>query len=73
MTKDNDAGVIAQAYVNVAKECNNGDMQRLTKIDERFEYDHPSFDRACDGIRSRDAEADRVLDFVDMQMGRERE
>ena len=64
MTKDNDAGVIAQAYVNVAKECNNGDMQRLTKIDERFEFD---------GIRSRDAEADRVLDFVDMQMGRERE
>ena len=37
MTKDNDAGIIAQAYVNVAKECNNGDMQRLTKIDERFE------------------------------------
>ena len=58
MTKDNDAGVIAQAYVNVAKECNN---------------DHHSFERAFDGIRSRDAEADRVLDFVDMQMGRERE
>lgn len=48
-------------------------MQRLTKIDERFEFDHPSFERAFDGIRSRDAEADRVLDFVDMQMGRERE
>ena len=45
MTKDNDAGVIAQAYVNVAKECNNGDMQRLTKIDERFEFDHPSFEK----------------------------
>lgn len=67
------ADVVAQAYVNVAKECNNGDMQRLTKIDERFEFDHPAFERAFDSIRSRDVEADRVLDFVDMQMGRERE
>ena len=48
-------------------------MQRLTKIDERFEFDHPAFERAFDSIRSRDVEADRVLDFVDMQMGRERE
>ena len=67
------ADVVAQAYVNVAKECNNGDMQRLTKIDERFEFDHPAFERAFDSIRSRDVEADRVLDFVEMQMGRERE
>ena len=73
MTKDKDTDVIAQAYVNVAKECNNSDMQRLTKIDERFDFDHPAFERAFDSIRSRDVEADRVLDFVDMQMGRERE
>lgn len=66
------ADVIAQAYVNVAKEIGKEDVWQMTKIDEAFNFEHPVFEREFDFIRSRDPEADAALDFLDMEMGRER-
>ena len=66
------ADVIAQAYVNVAKEIGKDDVWQMTKIDEAFNFEHPVFEREFDFIRSRDPEADAALDFLDMEMGRER-
>ena len=62
MTKNEGPDVIAQAYVNVAKECDKSNIQALTKIDERqFDY-----------IREHDPVADRVLNVIEMEMGRDR-
>lgn len=72
MTQDYGADVIAQAYVNVAKECSRQDVPQLTRIDERFDFEHPAFERQFDYIRNHDPEADRVLDILDMEMGRDR-
>ena len=66
------ADVIAQAYVNVAKEIGKEDVWQMTKIDEAFNFEHPVFEMEFDFIRSRDPEADAALDFLDMEMGRER-
>lgn len=66
------ADVIAQAYVNVAKGIGKDDVWQITKIDEAFNFEHPVFEREFDFIRSRDPEADAALDFLDMEMGRER-
>lgn len=66
------ADVIAQAYVNVAKEIGKEDVWQMTQIDEAFNFEHPVFEREFDFIRSRDPEADAALDFLDMEMGRER-
>lgn len=66
------ADVIAQAYVNVAKEIGKDDVWQMTKIDEAFNFEHPVFEREFDFIRSHDPEADAALDFLDMEMGRER-
>lgn len=44
----------------------------MTKIDEAFNFEHPVFEREFDFIRSRDPEADAAMDFLDMEMGRER-
>lgn len=66
------ADVIAQAYVNVAKEIGKEDIWQMTKIDEAFNFEHPVFEREFDFIRSRDPEADAALDFLDMEMGRKR-
>lgn len=66
------ADVIAQAYVNVAKRIGKEDVWQMTKIDEAFNFEHPVFEREFDFIRSRDPEADAALDFLDMEMGRER-
>ena len=66
------ADVIAQAYVNVAKEIGKEDVWQMTKIDEAFNFEYPVFEREFDFIRSRDPEADAALDFLDMEMGRER-
>lgn len=72
MTQNYGADVIAQAYVNVAKECSRQDMPQLTRIDERFDFEHPAFERQFDYIRNHDPEADMVLDILDMEMGRDR-
>lgn len=72
MTREYGADVIAQAYVNVVKDCNKQDLPKLASIDERFNFEHPAFERQFDYIRAHDAEADRVLDIVDMEMGRDR-
>lgn len=72
MTQNYGTDVIAQAYVNVAKESSKQDIQRLTKIDERLDFEHPAFERQFDYIRNHDAEADHVLDMLDMEMGRDR-
>lgn len=72
MTQNYGADVIAQAYVNVAKECSRQDVPQLTRIDERFDFEHPAFERQFDYIRNHDPEADRVLDILDMEMGRDR-
>lgn len=72
ITQNYGADVIAQAYVNVAKECSRQDMPQLTRIDERFDFEHPAFERQFDYIRNHDPEADRVLDILDMEMGRDR-
>lgn len=72
MTQNYGAYVIAQAYVNVAKECSRQDVPQLTRIDERFDFEHPAFERQFDYIRNHDPEADRVLDILDMEMGRDR-
>lgn len=72
MTQNYGADVIVQAYVNVAKECSRQDMPQLTRIDERFDFEHPAFERQFDYIRNHDPEADRVLDILDMEMGRDR-
>lgn len=66
------ADVIAQAYVNVAKGIGKDDVWQMTKIDEAFNFEHPVFEREFDFIRSRDPETDAALDFLDMEMGRER-
>ena len=66
------ADVIAQAYVNVAKGIGKEDVWQMTKIDEAFNFEHPVFEREFDFIRSRDPEADAAMDFLDMEMGRER-
>lgn len=74
MTKDKDADVIAQAYVNVLKEVDiNQNIQALTRIDEKFCFDHQAFETQFDYIREHDGAADRVLDKVEMELGRERE
>lgn len=68
------AGVIAQAYVNVLKEVDiNQNIQALTKIDEKFCFEHQAFETQFDYIREHDSAADRVLDKVEMELGRERE
>ncbi len=68
------ADVIAQAYVNVLKEVDiNQNIQALTKIDEKFCFEHQAFETQFDYIREHDGAADRVLDKVEMELGRERE
>ena len=73
MTKDKGPDVIAQAYVNVLKEADiKNDIHALTKIDEKFCFEHQAFEKQFDYIREHDSVADRVLDKVEMEMGRDR-
>ena len=73
MTKDKGPDVIAQAYVNVLKETDvKSNIHTLTKIDEKFCFDHQAFEKQFDYIREHDSAADRVLDKVEMEMGRDR-
>lgn len=72
MTKNEGPDVIAQAYVNVAKECDKSNIQALTKIDEKFCFEHQTFERQFDYIREHDPVADRVLNVIEMEMGRDR-
>lgn len=66
--------VVAQAYVNVLKEVDiNQNIQALTRIDEKFCFDHQAFETQFDYIREHDGAADHVLDKVEMELGRERE
>lgn len=68
------ADVVAQAYVNVLKEVDiNQNIQALTRIDEKFCFDHQAFETQFDYIREHDGAADHVLDKVEMELGRERE
>lgn len=68
------ADVVAQAYVNVLKEVDiNQNIQALTRIDEKFYFDHQAFETQFDYIREHDGAADHVLDKVEMELGRERE
>lgn len=73
MARDMEPEVVAMAYTNVAKNAEHRDLIRLTILDEKLDFEQPKYERAFDRIRARDAEADRVLDKLDMQMGRERE
>lgn len=73
MARDMEPEVIAMAYTNVAKNAERRDLIRLTILDEKLDFEQPKYERAFDRIRARDAEADRVLDKLDMQMGRERD
>lgn len=73
MTKDKGPDVIAQAYVNVLKETDvKSNIHTLTKIDEKFCFEHQAFEKQFDYIREHDSAADRVLDKVEMEMGRDR-
>ena len=65
--------VVAMAYTNVAKNAGRGELMRLTVIDEKLDFEQPKFEAAFDRIRHFDKEADRVLDWLDAEMGRERE
>ena len=68
------ADVVAQAYVNVLKEVDiNQNIQALTRIDEKFCFDHQAFETQFDYIREHDGATDHVLDKVEMELGRERE
>lgn len=68
------ADVVAQAYVNVLKEVDiNQNIQALTRIDEKFCFDHQAFETQFDYIREHDGAADHVLDKIEMELGRERE
>lgn len=73
LEKEYDAGEIAQAYVNVAKESSMRDLDRLEKIDDRLGLDRPVYEKEFDRIRANDRSADQVLDRLDMEFGRERE
>lgn len=73
MAKKTEPEVVAMAYTNVAKNASRRDLMRLTVLDEKLDFEQPKYERAFDRIRARDAEADRVLDKLDMEMGRERE
>ena len=73
MARDMEPEVVAMAYTNVAKNAERRDLIRLTILDEKLDFEQPKYERAFDRIRARDAEADRVLDKLDMQMGRERD
>lgn len=73
MTKDKGPDVIAQAYVNVLKETDvKSNIHTLTKIDEKFCFEHQAFEKQFDYIREHDSAADRVLNKVEMEMGRDR-
>ena len=73
MTKDKEPDVVAQAYVNVLKETDvKSNIHTLTKIDEKFCFEHQAFEKQFDYIREHDSAADRVLDKVEMEMGRDR-
>ena len=62
------------ANVNVLKEVDiNQNIQALTRIDEKFCFDHQAFETQFDYIREHDGAADHVLDKVEMELGRERE
>ena len=65
--------VVAMAYTNVAKNAGCWELMRLTVIDEKLDFEQPKFEAAFDRIRRFDKEADRVLDRLDAEMGRERE
>lgn len=72
--RNHGADVVAQAYVNVLKEVDiNQNIQALTRIDEKFCFDHQAFETQFDYIREHDGAADHVLDKVEMELGRERE
>ena len=73
MAKETEPEVVAMAYTNVAKNAGRRDLMRLTVLDEKLDFEQPKYERVFDRIRARDAEADRVLDKLDMEMGRERE
>lgn len=63
-----------KTYVNVLKEVDiNQNIQALTRIDEKFCFDHQAFETQFDYIREHDGAADHVLDKVEMELGRERE
>lgn len=64
--------VVAMAYTNVAKNAGRNDLMRLTIIDEKLDFEQPKFEAAFDQIRHFDKEADRVLDWLDAEIGRER-
>lgn len=66
-------GEIAQAYVNTALGCGTRDLDRLERIDEAFDFDRPVYEREFDMIRSRDRNADALLDRISEEFGYDRE
>lgn len=70
---DYDIDVIAQAYIEIAKEASSTrDILRLERISDACNFSHPAYERQFDYIRRIDKEADRVLDRLDMEIGLER-
>lgn len=70
---DYDIDVIAQAYIEIAKEASSTrDILRLERISDACNFSHPAYERQFDYIRQIDKEADRVLDRLDMEIGLER-
>lgn len=65
--------IIAQAYVNVAKDLTRGEYKYLEKIEEKLDLGSERYECIFDNIRRVDKEADSVLDNIDLAFGRERE
>lgn len=73
LEKDISKGTIAEAYVNIAKDAERCDLKWLEKIDDALDFSHPGYERKFDELRETDKAAEKVLDRLDYEFGRERE
>lgn len=73
LKKEYSTDEIAEAYIEVAKDCFRKDMTKLTTISERLEFNSYEFETSFDKIRSHSFEANTVLNRLELEMGFERE
>lgn len=64
---------IAQAYVKTAENASRQDLKWLMKIDDTLDFSHPGYERCFDKMREQDKNTDKILDWLDNELGRERE
>lgn len=64
---------IVTAYANIAKQTSPMDADKMDRIGELCNFEHPAFEWALMVIRDTDKEADKALEQMEFILGQERE